>query len=76
MIFLVMVPDGGGGGGGTSSAQIGLKKNRQYLKALTMKLSIFKNKRTSHPEISMKVIGQLGEWQQNDIELKVIISPL
>ena len=32
-----------------------LKKFGQFLKALTMKLSTFKNKRTSHPEILIKV---------------------
>ena len=31
------------------------KKFRQFLKALTVKLSIFKNKTTSHPEIVTKV---------------------
>ena len=32
-----------------------VKKFRQFLKALTVKLSIFNNKRTSHPEILRKV---------------------
>ena len=32
-----------------------VKKFRQFLKALTVKLSIFKNKRTSHPEILLKI---------------------
>ena len=31
------------------------KKFGQFLKALTVKLSIFKNKRTSHPEILTKI---------------------
>ena len=32
-----------------------IKKLLQFLKALTVKLSIFKNKRTSHPEIVINV---------------------
>ena len=32
-----------------------VQKFRQFLKALTVKLSIFKNKTTSHPEILIKV---------------------
>ena len=32
-----------------------LEKFRQFLKAFTVKLSVFKNKRTSHPDILIKV---------------------
>ena len=45
-----------------------LKKFRPFLKALTVKLSIFKNKRTSHPEILINVYRQLAVRLQNDIE--------
>ena len=37
-----------------------LKKFRQFLKALTVKLSIFTNRRTSHPETLIKVYKQLA----------------
>ena len=45
-----------------------VKKFSQFLKALTVKLSIFKNKTTSHPEILIKVYRLLAVRRQNDIE--------
>ena len=50
----------------TAKFKIHCQKFLQFLK--TVKLSIFKNKRTSHPEILIKVYRQLAGRLQNDIE--------
>ena len=43
----------------------------QFFKALTVKSSIFKNKRTSHPEISKKVYRTTTERYQMKNYLKI-----
>ena len=50
-----------------------VRKFYQFLKALTMKLSIFRNKRTSHPEILIKVYTYLTARLQNDRLFQVML---
>ena len=50
-----------------------VKKFGQFLKALTVKLSIFKNKRTSHPEILTTGFSNFSQkWEELFLQTKFL----